>query len=134
MESAKDLRTKGLPFQEKTFNMTSETAETLKTRGNAAFSAADFSGAIDLFSRAIALDPGSHVLYSNRSAAYTSKGDFSAALKDAEKTLELRADWCVTTHSLTVSLTIKSTLYNLHFMQLRADWCFPIHLLCHSYH
>lgn len=37
--------------------------------------------------------PENHILYSNRSAAYASKKDYENALKDAEKTTELKPDW-----------------------------------------
>lgn len=47
----------------------------------------------DKFSQAIALDPANHILYSNRSAAYASKKEWDNALKDAEKTTELKPDW-----------------------------------------
>lgn len=37
--------------------------------------------------------PDNHILYSNRAAAYTSKRDYENALKDADKTTELKPDW-----------------------------------------
>lgn len=45
------------------------------------------------FSQAIEIDPSNHVLYSNRSACYASLRDFDNALKDAEKTTEIKPDW-----------------------------------------
>lgn len=47
----------------------------------------------DKFSQAIALQPENHILYSNRSAAYASKKDWDNALKDADKTTEIKPDW-----------------------------------------
>ncbi|KAK5630411.1 hypothetical protein RRF57_006126 [Xylaria bambusicola] len=47
----------------------------------------------DAFTKAIELAPENHVLYSNRSAAYASKKDWASALKDAEKTTEIKPDW-----------------------------------------
>lgn len=47
----------------------------------------------DKFTQAIALTPDNHILYSNRSAAYASKKEWDNALKDAEKTTELKPDW-----------------------------------------
>lgn len=37
--------------------------------------------------------PENHILYSNRAAAYTSKKDYDNALKDADKTTEIKPDW-----------------------------------------
>lgn len=45
------------------------------------------------FTQAIELDPQNHVLYSNRSGAYASLKDFEHALRDANKTTEIKPDW-----------------------------------------
>ncbi|CAA0820581.1 Hsp70-Hsp90 organizing protein 3 [Striga hermonthica] len=68
-------------------------ADEAKARGNAAFSAGDYDGAVRHFTDAIGFAPTNHVLYSNRSAAYASLGKFSDALSDAQKTVELKPDW-----------------------------------------
>lgn len=47
----------------------------------------------DKFTQAIALQPDNHILYSNRSAAHASKKDWDNALKDADKTIEIKPDW-----------------------------------------
>ena len=60
-------------------------ANTLKDQGNKAFAAKDYDNAIDLFSKAIALDSKNHVLWSNRSAARAGKKEWEAALSDAEE-------------------------------------------------
>ncbi|KAL6911899.1 hypothetical protein ACP4OV_000704 [Aristida adscensionis] len=68
-------------------------ADEAKAKGNAAFSAGRFEEAARHFTDAIALAPGNHVLYSNRSAALASLHRYSDALADAQKTVELRPDW-----------------------------------------
>uniref|UniRef100_A0A0E0K2Y7 STI1 domain-containing protein n=1 Tax=Oryza punctata TaxID=4537 RepID=A0A0E0K2Y7_ORYPU len=68
-------------------------ADEAKAKGNAAFSAGRFEEAARHFTDAIALAPGNHVLYSNRSAALASVHRYSEALADAEKTVELKPDW-----------------------------------------
>ncbi|KAI1361197.1 hypothetical protein F5Y08DRAFT_315523 [Xylaria arbuscula] len=68
-------------------------ADELKTLGNNAMAAKNFDEAIDAFSKAIELAPENHVLFSNRSAAYASKKDWASALKDAEKTTQIKPDW-----------------------------------------
>jgi len=73
-----------------------QTSEEAKNLGNAALKEGKPLVAIDWFTRAIGLvKPGepAHVLYSNRSAAYASNGDYENALKDAEKAIELKPDW-----------------------------------------
>ncbi|KAJ3808899.1 activator of Hsp70 and Hsp90 chaperone [Lentinula lateritia] len=68
-------------------------ANALKDQGNKAFAAKDWDKAINLFSQAIAIDGSNHVLYSNRSAAYSGKKEWAAALNDAEKCIELNPTW-----------------------------------------
>ncbi|KAI2618944.1 hypothetical protein GGS26DRAFT_573641 [Hypomontagnella submonticulosa] len=65
----------------------------LKALGNKAIAEKKFDEAIDAFTKAISIDPNNHILYSNRSAAYASKKDYTSALKDAEKTTEIKPDW-----------------------------------------
>lgn len=70
-----------------------EEAQALKERGNQALAAGDIGAAVRHYTAAIALDAHNHVLYSNRSAAYAKQGDYSRALADACRTIELRPDW-----------------------------------------
>jgi len=51
-------------------NAAVEKAEAAKARGNAAFAARDFAGAVTHYSLALRLHPTNHVLWSNRSAAH----------------------------------------------------------------
>lgn len=60
------------------------TAEELKQKGNAAFSAKEFDKAIDFFTQAIEADPTNAVYNSNRSGCYASLENFEKALEDAE--------------------------------------------------
>ncbi|XP_002509580.2 hsp70-Hsp90 organizing protein 3 [Ricinus communis] len=68
-------------------------AEEAKAKGNAAFSAGDFTTAVKHFTEAISIAPSNHVLYSNRSAALASLHNYADALTDAKKTVELKPDW-----------------------------------------
>ncbi|CAF1148590.1 unnamed protein product [Adineta steineri] len=68
-------------------------AEELKLKANEAFQANKNDEAIDLYSQAIALDEKNHVLFSNRSAAYTKLGKYEDALKDAEECITLKPDF-----------------------------------------
>jgi tetratricopeptide (TPR) repeat protein len=45
--------------------------------------------AIESYDKAIALDPLNSVYFSNRAAAYSSKGDHASAVLDAEKAIEV---------------------------------------------
>ncbi|KAK4537896.1 hypothetical protein CDCA_CDCA14G3921 [Cyanidium caldarium] len=70
-----------------------EDATAWKQRGNEAFAAKRYDEAIEHFSRALTHDDTQHVLYSNRSAAYASKGAYAEALADAERCVALAPDW-----------------------------------------
>ncbi|KAL5534652.1 hypothetical protein ACEPAG_1115 [Sanghuangporus baumii] len=64
-------------------------AEKLKAKGNQLMSSKDYAGAIDAYTQAIAKDGTNAVYYSNRAAAYSSKGDHASAILDAEKAIEI---------------------------------------------
>lgn len=68
-------------------------ADELKAKGNAALQAENFTEAVKFYSEAIEIDPTNHILYSNRSAAYAKTNEYANALKDADKTIELKSDW-----------------------------------------
>jgi stress-induced-phosphoprotein 1 len=68
-------------------------AASFKDIGNKALQAGNFDEAIKAYSDAIAIDPNDHVFYSNRSAAYLSKGDAENALADGMKCIEINPSW-----------------------------------------
>lgn len=69
-------------------------ADEFKQQGNAAFAAKDYPKAIDLFTKAIEVsETPNHVLYSNRSACYTSSKQFAEALKDAQECVKISPNW-----------------------------------------
>lgn len=68
-------------------------AQAFKEKGNNFLQAKQFDDAIQAYTEAINLDPKDHVFFSNRSAAYLSKGDASSALSDAQRCIELKGDW-----------------------------------------
>lgn len=59
-------------------------AEGLKSQGNAAVAAKEYSKAIDLYSKALSLVPGNPIYLSNRAAAYSASKDHASARADAE--------------------------------------------------
>lgn len=67
-------------------------AEDCKSRGNESLKAKDYDQAIKWYTEAIKLHEN-HVYFSNRSAAYLSKGFADSALKDANKCIEIKSDW-----------------------------------------
>ena len=76
-------------------------AEALKLAGNAAFAAGRHAEAINRYSSALVLEPASHVLHSNRSAAYLARGqagDALLALSDANAALRLKPDFAKAYH------------------------------------
>lgn len=68
-------------------------AASFKEQGNQFLQAKQFDEAIKAYTEAINLDPKDHVFFSNRSAAYLSKGDASNALSDGQRCIELKNDW-----------------------------------------
>mmetsp|Transcript_1839 Transcript_1839/g.4099 ORF Transcript_1839/g.4099 Transcript_1839/m.4099 type:complete len:571 (+) Transcript_1839:111-1823(+) len=68
-------------------------ADELKAKGNAAFSAKNFPEAIDWFTQGINVDGNNHVLYSNRSASYAGLQQYDKALEDAKKCISIKPDW-----------------------------------------
>ncbi|CAG0882046.1 unnamed protein product [Cyprideis torosa] len=60
---------------------------------NAACQAGEFQKAVDLYTEAIRMEPGNHVLFSNRSAAFVKLGKFQNALQDAIQARELNPKW-----------------------------------------
>lgn len=67
-------------------------AEDCKSRGNECLKTKEYDQAVKWYTEAINLHE-SHVYYSNRSAAYLSKGFADSALKDAIKCTEIKSDW-----------------------------------------
>lgn len=68
-------------------------ASSFKDIGNQHLQAKQYDQAIEAYSEAIRIDPTDKVFYSNRSAAYLSKGDAENALKDGKKSVELDPSW-----------------------------------------
>jgi DnaJ homolog subfamily C member 7 len=63
-------------------------ASSAKDLGNAAFKQGNTTDAIEHYTTAIDFHPTNHILYSNRSAAYQSKGMWKEALKDGERCIQ----------------------------------------------
>ncbi|KAK9903222.1 hypothetical protein WJX75_000014 [Coccomyxa subellipsoidea] len=68
-------------------------SDAFKAKGNAAFAAGKHEEAIEHFTEGIKVDPGNHVLYSNRSASLASLRRYKEALEDANKVVEIKPDW-----------------------------------------
>lgn len=65
----------------------------LKNEGNRFLQEGKYEDAIKCYTSAIEQDPKSHVLYSNRSAAYAKIGNYEEALKDADECIKLNDSW-----------------------------------------
>lgn len=98
-------------------------------QSNQACQKGDFDTAIKLYTEAIALSPGNHILFSNRSAAFLKTGQFQKALQDAIKAKELSPEWPKVSHSffLSFSLLSLSTLdtskhYHTSCQQSKVNW------------
>ena len=73
--------------------MTDKELTLAKAKGNAALSAKDYQEAIIHFTEAITHDPTNHVLFSNRSACYSSLEQYEKALEDGAECVKLKPDW-----------------------------------------
>lgn len=75
-------------------------AEKLKQSGNALMSSKKYDEAIDAYNQALALDSTNPVYYSNRAAAYSSKGDHLSAVGDAEQAIAVDPTFVKAYHRL----------------------------------
>lgn len=64
--------------------------EEAKAAGNAAHKAKKYAEAVAHYTTAIEADPTNHVLYSNRSASNAAQEEYTSALLDANKCIELK--------------------------------------------
>lgn len=76
------------------------TSKELKDEGNEYFKKKEYEKAIDCYTQAISLEPNDHILYSNRSGSYLNLNKADLALKDANKCVELNAEWWKGYHKL----------------------------------
>eukprot|EP01118_Nematostelium_gracile_P018746 TRINITY_DN8453_c0_g1_i1.p1 TRINITY_DN8453_c0_g1~~TRINITY_DN8453_c0_g1_i1.p1 ORF type:complete len:487 (-),score=134.49 TRINITY_DN8453_c0_g1_i1:87-1547(-) len=70
-------------------DMNVDQSETLKVRANNAFGEGKFNLAIELYDKAISLNPVNAILYANRAFAYTKLEQFGAAIMDATRAIDL---------------------------------------------
>ncbi|KAJ7102357.1 putative stress-induced protein STI1 [Mycena belliarum] len=75
-------------------------AEKFKQTGNTQMSSKQYDQAIESYTQAIALDPTSAIYYSNRAAAYSSKGDHLSAVGDAEQAIAVDPKFVKAYHRL----------------------------------
>ena len=75
-------------------------AEKFKQAGNAHMSSKEYDAAIESYNKAVSLDSTNAVYYSNRAAAYSSKGDHLAAVGDAEKAISVDPKFVKAYHRL----------------------------------
>ncbi|KAL7404206.1 hypothetical protein ABVT39_011436 [Epinephelus coioides] len=77
-----------------------ESTEEMKRRGEAMtvqgiqlFGQGQYSQAVDMFTEAICCDPKDHRFYGNRSYCYWCLEQYSSALADAQRSIQLAPDW-----------------------------------------
>ena len=65
----------------------------LKEQGDTEFKAKNYAKAIEFYAQALVNAPNEHTIYGNRSNAYLKLKNYEDALADANKCIELKADW-----------------------------------------
>ncbi|KAF9023391.1 TPR-like protein [Hymenopellis radicata] len=75
-------------------------AEKFKATGNSQMTSKQYDDAIASYSEAIAIDSENPIYYSNRAAAYSSKGDHLAAVGDAEQAISVDPTYVKAYHRL----------------------------------
>lgn len=67
--------------------------ESLAVQGIQMFEQGQYSQAVDMFTEAIYCDPKNHRFYGNRSSCYCRLEQYSSALTDAQRSIQLAPDW-----------------------------------------
>lgn len=98
-------------------------AEQWKLEGNDEHKKKNYQKAISCYTEAIKLEPGNHVLYSNRSASYAADRKYKESLADAEKTIELKPDWGKVEHTHTHT----QLMFYAYFFNFRATHVKGLH-------
>ncbi|KAK7064589.1 Hsc70 cochaperone [Favolaschia claudopus] len=75
-------------------------AEKFKQTGNTLMSTKQYDKAIESYTEAITRDPTNAIYYSNRAAAYSSKGDHLSAVGDAEQAIKIDPTFVKAYHRL----------------------------------
>ncbi|VDN45471.1 unnamed protein product [Gongylonema pulchrum] len=73
--------------------MPSDRLTELSEKANCAFLNGNFRKALELYSQAIQIYPGNHVLHSNRSAVFLHLQRFHESLYDAEQSIQINPKW-----------------------------------------
>ncbi|KAM7419797.1 hypothetical protein PAMA_016746 [Pampus argenteus] len=67
--------------------------ESLAVQGIQMYEQGQYSQAVDMFTEAICCDPKDHRFYGNRSSCYCCLEQYSSALTDAQRAIQLAPDW-----------------------------------------
>jgi len=89
-ERAPDHRSAASPT---TARVMADQAERYKSQGNQALQQGQYKEAIELYTKAIALEPSEPVYFSNRAAAYAALKRWREALDDSQEVVTLKPAW-----------------------------------------
>ena len=71
----------------------SQQADIYKTQGNAALLSGQYAEAVELYGKAIALEPSCEIYFSNRAAAYAGLERWRESLDDSHEVVTLKPSW-----------------------------------------
>ena len=65
----------------------------LKEAGNKAFSLSQFDEALELYTKAIEIDPNNHIFFANRANAYLETSNFDSCIEDCQSAIKLNENF-----------------------------------------
>ena len=96
-----------------------------RTKGNEHFTAQRYPEAIAEYTESIKRNPKDSAPYGNRAAAYIKLGELPSALKDCEKAIELKPDYCFVLANISRSVVFLMCMWPVNSTCIHAKGSHP---------